>query len=235
VSRTPVFPVSEIFGPTLQGEGIHSGRVATFIRFAGCDSNCEWCDTKYAWKTEGSPMMTSNQIVSETLEKMHDNQRLVILTGGNPALYDLGGIIGSLHRLGIEVHVETQGTVFPAWLGKSDFISFSPKPTQEALRGEWIPMASIYKMFYLLENETKGQLKFIIDTNEEYNYAKHIASRELSIPMIFQPKFLANKAMDVSYGNMELANKMCADRTLSSNVRFAPQMHRILWSDKRGK
>jgi 7-carboxy-7-deazaguanine synthase len=235
MSEIPTYPVCEIFGPTLQGEGIHSGRVATFIRFAGCDSNCEWCDTKYAWDTGGVMQMDTTEIVVETIKHMHGLQKLVVITGGNPALYNLGDLVDRLHAARIEVHVETQGTKFPAWLGKADFISFSPKPSKEVLKGNWLPMKDINRMLHLIKNITKGQLKFIIDTDEEYAYAKNIASIEPTVPMVFQPKFVIGKAVSIPHDLGKLADKMCADWQLTSNVRFAPQMHRILWSDKHGK
>jgi len=60
----PLLPVSEIFGPTIQGEGEHIGRRAVFVRLAGCDSRCSWCDTKYAWSTEGATHMSEDEIVN---------------------------------------------------------------------------------------------------------------------------------------------------------------------------
>ncbi len=241
-NELPKFPVSEIFGPTIQGEGAYSGRIATFIRFAGCDSKCDWCDTKYAWDTGGAPLMTTQDIAEETFFKMKSNQSLVILTGGNPAIYDLAKLVKILHLHGCEVHVETQGTKFPKWLSEVDFISFSPKPIFSEPNHDWIPMNNILKMIHLIKggnalgNCAGGQLKFIVGTDEEYLFARAIALENLNIAVIFQPKYVDPKLDGYadSMNMVELVERMCQDTFLSSNVKFAPQLHRILWSDRNG-
>lgn len=167
---------------------------------------------------------------------MHQFQTLVVLTGGNPALYDLGALIRALHKAQCEVHIETQGTLFPDWFSDADFISFSPKPTQGELEQMQIS-PELDQMVEVLESGVKGQLKFVIDPADayEYVYARYVARVYSDVPVIFQPKFIEeNKNSCRMQGVIALADKMCADDGLSFNVKFMPQMHRILWRDENG-
>ncbi len=222
-----IFPISEIFGPTIQGEGIHAGRLAIFVRFAGCDSHCEWCDTKYAWDVKAAKQMTAAEIMHEIVEMTQAN-RLVVLTGGNPALYNLTNLIAMLKSFQVEVHVETQGTVFPEWLMDTDFISFSPKSLEPyAINSE----NGLPQMVTMLNATRKGQLKFVIGDESEYQYARTVAKLYPNIPMIFQAKTGTQDALE---GFRKLAIQMCNDKRIPPNVRVIPQMHKIIWGDKSG-
>ena len=116
-----VFPVMEHFY-TIQGEGAFTGVAAYFIRLAGCDVGCTWCDVKESWNTEGYPTYTAAQMfdwVSATKAKV------VVITGGEPAMYDLNPIVDTLHQNGIRVHIETSGAY--EIQGNFDWITLSPK------------------------------------------------------------------------------------------------------------
>lgn len=123
------FPVVEIFGPTIQGEGPDAGAVCFFVRFAFCDFRCEWCDSKNTWTNEGDTLgeMTAQEIRAKLME-LNGNHSLmyVILTGGNPCLQKHVNIL-----LNIMPHarfgVETQGSVYQPWLQDCDLIVVSPK------------------------------------------------------------------------------------------------------------
>src|SRR5215211_1387636 len=87
-----IFPVIEIFGPTIQGEGAEAGLPCAFVRLGGCDFRCSWCDTMYAVDPAevraNATRLNSDQIVSE-LRGLGGEYEWVILSGGNPALHDL--------------------------------------------------------------------------------------------------------------------------------------------------
>ena len=221
----PKFPVHEIFGPTLQGEGIHIGRVTTFIRFAGCDTRCDWCDTKEAWNVNVAKQMTVKDILYDIDTHMKTGQDLVVLTGGNPALYDLTELVKGLQRMGLAVHVETQGTLFPDWLHKVDFISFSPKIHEN---GGVTGPSKIPQMVEILDNAW-GQLKFIIGDRTEYRFAKKVAELYPDTPMVFQSKH--SKGIAVNEGMFWLANLVCKDPGIPPNVRYLPQLHKVIWGD----
>lgn len=124
------WPVMEKFY-TIQGEGYYSGRPAYFIRTGGCDIGCVWCDVKESWAAEKHPDTSLNQLVSDVLASGTD---FVVITGGEPAMYDLTALVRTLQSKGIQVAIETSGCYpLSAYV---DWYCFSPKkfkaPTQEA-------------------------------------------------------------------------------------------------------
>ncbi|MFT4522632.1 MAG: 7-carboxy-7-deazaguanine synthase [Bacteroidia bacterium] len=114
-------PVMEEFY-TIQGEGFHTGRAAYFIRLAGCDVGCVWCDVKESWHTEGYPTKTPEELA---LRASAQPSEIVVITGGEPAMYDLTALCFELHKVGKKVHIETSGA-HPI-RGSFDWICFSPK------------------------------------------------------------------------------------------------------------
>ncbi len=142
------FPVMEHFY-TLQGEGFHAGRAAYFVRLGGCDVGCVWCDVKESWDASHHNSMTIDEIVSE-IKKSKTN--FVVITGGEPAMYNLTLLINILHDNKFEVAIETSGC-YPL-LGAIDWYCFSPKkfkkPVDEA---------------YLKANELKVIIYHISDLN----------------------------------------------------------------------
>ena len=116
--------VREIFGPTLQGEGAHAGRPCVFLRFAACNLACTWCDTDFS--PERATRMTPAEISSRLLELDVHASRLVIVTGGEPALQWDPPLAGALRAAGFSVHMESNGT---RPLGAPvDWLTLSPKP-----------------------------------------------------------------------------------------------------------
>jgi 7-carboxy-7-deazaguanine synthase len=123
-------PIMEHFF-TIQGEGTYSGRAAYFVRLAGCDIGCVWCDVKESWDSALHPILDIDYLVSEIEKTTVD---FVVITGGEPALYDLTFLIKKLKTLKIEVAIETSGC-YPL-KGIVDWYCFSPKkfkaPCEEA-------------------------------------------------------------------------------------------------------
>ncbi len=107
---------------TLQGEGFHTGRAAYFIRLGGCDVGCVWCDVKDSWDASRHPVMTTDKIAALAAEHA---ARIAVITGGEPAMYDLSGLCDELHKLNFSVHIETSGA-YPL-TGQLDWITLSPK------------------------------------------------------------------------------------------------------------
>ena len=123
-------PIMEHFY-TIQGEGFNSGRAAYFIRLAGCDVGCVWCDVKESWDSQLHPILSIDFLISEIKKTPVD---FVVITGGEPALYDLTFFIKKLKKLKIEVAIETSGCY--ELKGIVDWYCFSPKkfkiPCEEA-------------------------------------------------------------------------------------------------------
>jgi len=114
-------PVMEDFY-TIQGEGFYSGSAAYFIRLAGCDVGCVWCDVKDSWHTEGYPTFSPKELAEKAASHASD---IVVITGGEPAMYDLTELCAELKRRGKRVHIETSGS--HVLKGTFDWVCFSPK------------------------------------------------------------------------------------------------------------
>jgi organic radical activating enzyme len=121
MKQEPTLPVMEHFF-TLQGEGYHSGRAAYFIRLAGCDVGCVWCDVKESWTISASQYLTLDQLLEALSEAATD---FVVITGGEPTMHDLTDLTSVLNKNGFEIAIETAG-VHPL-KGHIDWYCFSPK------------------------------------------------------------------------------------------------------------
>ena len=115
------YPIMEHFF-TIQGEGTYSGRAAYFIRIAGCDVGCVWCDVKESWDKDQHRTMTTNEIIEKVTESKTD---FVVITGGEPAMYNLNPLVEPLKKMGITIAIETSGC-YPLQ-GDVDWYCFSPK------------------------------------------------------------------------------------------------------------
>ena len=120
-NRTTMLPVMEHFY-TLQGEGFHQGKAAYFIRLAGCDVGCVWCDVKESWDAEKHPLKSIDALVSTIKETPSE---IVVITGGEPLLHNLDHLTESLQKAGLRTHMETSGS--SPLSGHWDWITLSPK------------------------------------------------------------------------------------------------------------
>ncbi len=206
--------VIEIF-TSLQGEGVLMGTPTTFVRFEGCNLDCQWCDTKYA--REGGREMTPHQVLDEVEER---NVPFVCLTGGEPMLQE--GILEVIEELLDSDHhvtIETNGSVPLDPLPTSDDILISMDVK--------CPSSGMSHRMYR-DNLTflgpQDQLKFIIADRVDYLYAKKVLrENEVNCPIIMTP-----------VGGTELrdlATWVLEDRLW---VRVLPQLHKLIWGEKRG-
>jgi len=128
--------VSEIFGPTIQGEGVYAGQIVGFIRLGACNLSCSWCDTPYTW--DATRFDLRNEMVrtpvSEILESVKELQvKAVVISGGEPLLQQKqdgwNALLDGLFAAGIKIHIETNGTIVPAGdtILKIQQFSVSPK------------------------------------------------------------------------------------------------------------
>ncbi|KKL86523.1 hypothetical protein LCGC14_1943840, partial [marine sediment metagenome] len=122
------FPVMELFGPTIQGEGIIAGRRSHFIRFGGCPFRCKWCDSMHAVDPEkvkaNAKWLTAGEICDATCTLAPS--RWVTLTGGDPVMWNLMPLIEVLSR-NFNIAVETEGALWYDWLLHCNLITISPK------------------------------------------------------------------------------------------------------------
>ena len=122
---TTALPVVETFH-SLQGEGLHSGRSAFFIRLAGCDVGCPWCDTKVSWPAAAHPLQTLEGLAAEAAGAAIAGAAFVVVTGGEPLQHDLGPLCEALRgATDLPLHLETSGVGQAS--GRFDWITLSPK------------------------------------------------------------------------------------------------------------
>ncbi|MEN9766785.1 MAG: 7-carboxy-7-deazaguanine synthase [Cyanobacteriota bacterium] len=117
-------PVVETFH-SLQGEGLHSGRSALFIRLAGCRVGCPWCDTKHSWPEAMHPPRPLSALAAEAVAAAEAGAAFVVISGGEPLHHQLDGLCRALGVAGLPLHLETSG-VDPL-SGRFDWITLSPK------------------------------------------------------------------------------------------------------------
>ena len=120
-------PVMEQFY-TIQGEGFHQGKAAYFIRLAGCNVGCHWCDVKDSWDASSWPKQSIEDIVNNAKEQP---SRLVVITGGEPLMHQLDGLCTALKEAGFDTHMETSGA--NPLSGRWDWICLSPKKFKSPL------------------------------------------------------------------------------------------------------
>ena len=121
------YPVMELFY-SLQGEGYHQGKAAFFIRLAGCDVGCVWCDVKDSWDASKHPVLSVEAIVAAAAA--HPS-RIAIVTGGEPLLHQLEPLTTALKTAGFQTHIETSGS--SPMSGSWDWVCLSPKKFKAAL------------------------------------------------------------------------------------------------------
>jgi 7-carboxy-7-deazaguanine synthase len=175
VESGTMLPVMEAFY-TIQGEGMHSGSAAYFIRLGGCDVGCVWCDVKDSWDAGKWPVLDIRDIVGAALEYPG---RLVVITGGEPLMYDLGPLTALLHERGFKIHIETSG-VYPV-TGSFEWICFSPKKFKN-------PHPSIYAL--------ADELKVVIYHKSDFGFAEEHAEKvKDSCKKLLQPEWSKRESM----------------------------------------
>lgn len=150
-----LLPLMEEFY-TIQGEGFHSGKAAYFIRLGGCDVGCHWCDVKESWNAELHPL-TSVETIVENASKYP--AKTVVVTGGEPLLYNLDLLTKRLKEIGIKTFIETSGA-YPL-SGDWDWICLSPKK----FKG---PLSAIAPL--------AGELKVIVFNKSDFDWAEEHAN-----------------------------------------------------------
>src|SRR5262249_29697994 len=154
--------ISEIFGPTIQGEGPLIGRPSVFVRTGGCDYRCTWCDTPYAvlpeYRHEWKPM-TPGAIMAQVDELAGGKPVLVTLSGSNPALQPLAPLIALGRKHGHSFALETQGSISQPWFAELDWLILSPKPPSAGMATDW---AAFEACLTAAGGRPRGVLKIVI-------------------------------------------------------------------------
>ncbi|MFK7899634.1 MAG: 7-carboxy-7-deazaguanine synthase QueE [Cyclobacteriaceae bacterium] len=162
-------PVMETFY-SIQGEGKYQGQAAFFIRLAGCDVGCHWCDVKESWAIADDQYVAIDALVAEAQSHATD---LIIITGGEPFTHNLDKLTAALKEKDYQINVETAG-VYPI-TGSIDWVCLSPKKFKEVLP-EYYPIAH--------------ELKIVISNRHDIKWAEELAEKVSSICRLYlQPEW----------------------------------------------
>lgn len=241
-----MIPVAEIFGPTIQGEGPHVGMQTLFVRVAGCDFKCAWCDSKFAWKIDGSIKRYGTKELADILVKECNNSKCsnVVLTGGNPCLYDFKQVIDILHNNNITVDIETQGSKMPDWLLDVDLLVISPKAPSSKQSDVYKTVNEYMNMKLLSSIKQKVAIKIPVFNEEDFEFAmKYYALVD----------YYREKGVDIdlylSVGNTnttetgDISKRVLSDyeklinmvaNSYMKRVFILPQVHTLIWGNKQG-
>ncbi|MCU4676510.1 7-carboxy-7-deazaguanine synthase QueE [Catenovulum sp. 2E275] len=219
------YPVNEIF-ETIQGEGSMTGIPSIFIRLQGCPVGCSWCDTKHTWEVKPELQVDVSQIISVSNESENWAQmtsqdllaqvlkyqaRHIVITGGEPCLYDLTELTQVLHDAGCTTQIETSGT-FEVKTHADTYVTVSPK----------VNMKGGYQILTSALNRA-DEIKHPVATEQHIDdlnalLAKREENRKISICL--QPISQKKRAT-------ELAIQTC----IKNNWRLSVQMHKYLAID----
>ncbi|MFD2699337.1 7-carboxy-7-deazaguanine synthase QueE [Paenibacillus shunpengii] len=237
-------PVLEIFGPTVQGEGMVIGQKTMFVRTAGCDYRCSWCDSAFTWDGSAKDqirLLSSEDIWSELTSIGGDRFSHVTISGGNPALLpQMGELVKLLQARGIRTAVETQGSKWQDWLMDISEVTLSPKPPSSGMTTDWQKLDEIVQRLANRASDTAYSLKVVIFDEKDLEYARKVHKRYPEVSM-----YLQTGNPDVTTGDVEnhassLLHRYewLIDRTMElpdmNEVRVLPQLHTLVWGNRRG-
>ena len=168
LKKGTLLPLMEAFY-TLQGEGYHKGSAAYFIRIGGCDVGCHWCDVKESWDANLHPPTPIEHIVTQA--KQYSDT--VVVTGGEPLMWNMDPLCEALHEQGMQVHIETSGAY--ALTGTWDWFCLSPKKNKRPLQAAY---------------DYADELKVIIYNKDDFKFAEEQAAQVATNCKLFlQPEW----------------------------------------------
>jgi organic radical activating enzyme len=202
----PTLRIAEVF-PSVQGEGLRLGEPTLFVRLAGCNLRCSFCDTKDA--RTGGEMRTRDSVVAEVRRiRLDFPADWVCLTGGEPLLQDISGLVRDLKKAGLKVQVETNGTVDR--LLPVDWYTVSPKPKD---------------YFYQLRfRKSAREVKLVASRELDFDVVRRLRKEfPAETPIILQPE--SNRLVSARRALSIL--ERCLREGLR-NIRLSVQLHKVL-------
>ncbi|MCC8368137.1 7-carboxy-7-deazaguanine synthase QueE [Xenorhabdus sp. PB61.4] len=219
-----IYPINEMF-QTLQGEGVFTGVPAVFIRLQGCPVGCSWCDTKHTWEKEADKQQAMENILvksqdsdtwgaatPEQIINLFTRQgytaRHIVITGGEPCLYDLRPLTEALENAGYQCQIETSGTHAIHCTDKT-----------------WVTVSPKVKM--------RGGYKVLPEAMNRANEIKHPVGRERDIESLDDLLTMLDEnnrpiiALQ-PISQKEEATRLCIETCIARNWRFSMQTHKYL-------
>ncbi|KHF40458.1 7-carboxy-7-deazaguanine synthase QueE [Halalkalibacter okhensis] len=231
-------PVMEVFGPTIQGEGMVIGQKTMFVRTGGCDYSCSWCDSRFTWDGSArSELLEAEAIVEQLKQIGGDLFSHVTISGGNPALHKgIANLVTLCHEQGWKVAVETQGSIWQNWMREIDDVTISPKPPSSLMETDYEKLD-----FYIKQLEERNvSLKVVVFDDEDFRFAELIHSRYPHIPFYLQ---IGNEDVATTDDHALLSTLLkryewLIEKATKSHVmndaKVLPQLHTLIWGNKRG-
>lgn len=244
-----MYPINEIYGPVIQGEGPQVGTRTFFVRFAGCDYDCSWCDTKYAVSPKypgwSKTMMSAEEIIDKLTDIGADAGDWITLSGGNPALFVDRDLAISLTDADYMLAMETQGSVklkpwVPAYIAS---LVVSPKPPSSGM-SDRLNLATLSAL--LTEERYPHQitaLKYVIFGTQDLWWVREIDPLIQGVEFADIQRFL-QPGTDIEVSPMEIRdailNKLdwliaeAKTDPYFNKFRILAQQHALLYGLKRG-
>ena len=175
ISDGTLLPLMEEF-LTIQGEGFHTGMAAYFIRVGGCDVGCHWCDVKESWDASIHPLTETNKII-ENASKY--SSKAVVVTGGEPCMYNLSYLTKELKKNNILTFLETSGAY--EITGEWNWICLSPKKNMAVLNENF---------------SAANELKVIVHNKDDFRFAEENSNKVNEDCILFlQPEWSRREEM----------------------------------------
>lgn len=185
-----IYPIHERFS-TFQGEGVHVGRPAFFIRTYGCPVHCPWCDSAGTWHPDWIPEKIQKMTPGQLADEVDAGPKVdfVVITGGEPTVFDLQPLTHYLQQYGYPVHLETSGSFKIHGLDCTD--------VSEGIRGgiDWITLSPKRWKLPLAENvKAADEFKFIIENKEDIIFYENVLltlgfGRSREVPIWLHPEW----------------------------------------------
>ncbi len=228
--------VSEIFGPTVQGEGPSTGQRCAFVRLGRCDLACAWCDTPYTWDWKGvngrayDPRQELEQLSIDSVRRRVEamDVGLVVITGGEPMLQRsaLTELVGGLRDLGLDVEIETNGRHAPIPVSGVRY-NVSPKLASSGMsvdqRLRWLQLGE-------LAAEARSVFKFVCSHPGDLEEVEQVIGRA-EIP----PHRVWISPLGTTPEQIQQSLRSVADDVISRGWNLSTRLHVLAWGDVRGR
>lgn len=225
----PTLAVSEIFGPTIQGEGLNAGQPCAFLRLAACNLACSWCDTPYTW--DWTRFHRKDEIQRMPLEAVLPaidrlGQHHLVITGGEPMLQQkaLKPLARLLHDKGYYLEMETAGTIAPESTELVDLFTVSPKLANSgnSLKARLVP-----DVLQVFATSHRAVFKFVVCRESDFDEIDELVAR-----FHLDPVFVMPEGQDSA--KLRRGARWLVGPAMTRGYRLSPRLHVDLWGRQRG-